>query len=525
MNYSPQKELFDKNLAQNGKDIKISDEDAKGLIRHIKDNDNDRFLRQFVTAYPIKHFDKVTIEDKDYLAKVVEQYDYYFKCIIYPVFHTINVKYTNTDLMEFDVIAEDKIPLIDIGTSVNTLNGKVELLLKHTRQSELIQTNTRFFLYNNVFKVINVTWEKYDILRVYAEIDLIDVADDKINKIAKNKEIEIPKVYYTLKATTDKNGIVEPLESVIEEGKSQTWTITPNQNYNVDKIYLDEIEQTITGNEFTLDNVKSNHTLNVTFKELAKYKITTIAKGGNGTITPTLEVYEGTNPTFKLSPNEGYMVDKVLLDNVNIQALNNEVIISNVQANHEIVVTFKEIPIVKYKVTTSTDGNGTITPDTITLDSGKSQTFTITPNADYEIDTLLLNGSQVVVENNQYTISNISQDYELKATFKANKQVVSFSATDGYNKPIDLTKPIKILQNFSVETKVIKLINGIPTTELLHIEDVSTNIPQGYYTLTLVNNSFTVKNLKMYNKAKVKIKISDNKGNETIANITLGGAF
>lgn len=90
----------------------------------------------------------------------------------------------------------------------------------------------------------------------------------------------------------------------------------------------------------------------------------------------------------------------------------------------------------------------------------------------------------------------------------------------------DITKPTNsqiiitpenfgILQGFSMEYTI---------NNSTSITDVTTNIPSGYYTFATNGNKFTIKNIKMYNKSKVKIKIV-NDTEEKIFEFSLKGAF
>jgi autotransporter-associated beta strand protein len=73
---------------------------------------------------------------------------------------------------------------------------------------------------------------------------------------------------------------------------------------------------------------------------------------------------------------------------------------------------------VNYNITNTTASpNGTCTPAGITsVGSGGSQTYTITPNADYTVATLTVNGSPVTPALS-YTFNNVSANQTIQATF------------------------------------------------------------------------------------------------------------
>ena len=89
---------------------------------------------------------------------------------------------------------------------------------------------------------------------------------------------------------------------------------------------------------------------------------------------------------------------------------------------------------VKFKITTSTDGNGTITPTESGISGGSDRTLTFTPNAGFKIQDFLLNGKSydgsddkiTVGSSNNIIISDITKNYDIKAIYTplTNRKVV-----------------------------------------------------------------------------------------------------
>lgn len=72
---------------------------------------------------------------------------------------------------------------------------------------------------------------------------------------------------YTIMATANENGEITPSgEMKVIGGGSQKYTMIANENYTIDDVFVDEKS---IGNkaEYTFENVISNHTIKVTFKE------------------------------------------------------------------------------------------------------------------------------------------------------------------------------------------------------------------------------------------------------------------
>jgi hypothetical protein len=71
----------------------------------------------------------------------------------------------------------------------------------------------------------------------------------------------------------------------------------------------------------------------------------------------------------------------------------------------------------KFTITSSAGSNGTIDPlGTVTVKSGTSQTFTITPNSEYQVEDVTVDGvSRGSITT--YTFSGVAADHTIKATF------------------------------------------------------------------------------------------------------------
>ena len=77
------------------------------------------------------------------------------------------------------------------------------------------------------------------------------------------------------------------------------------------------------------------------------YTVTARVEGGNGTITPeSREVNAGESVEFTITPNEGYEIADVQVDSTSVlgQVENGKYTLTDINANTEVVVSFKEIP-------------------------------------------------------------------------------------------------------------------------------------------------------------------------------------
>ncbi len=171
-----------------------------------------------------------------------------------------------------------------------------------------------------------------------------------------------------------------------------------------------------TNNAYTFTNVTSNHTINVTFKQIV-HTITATA-GDHGKISPSgnVTVNDGTDQTFKITPKKGYKIATLKVDGVNVKPKNNAYTITNVTKNHTINVTFKQIV---HTITATAGSNGTISPSgNVTVVDGTNKTFKITPKKGYKIATLKVDGVNVKPKNNAYTFTNVTRNHLIYVTFK-----------------------------------------------------------------------------------------------------------
>ena len=78
-----------------------------------------------------------------------------------------------------------------------------------------------------------------------------------------------------------------------------------------------------------------------------------------------------------------------------------------------------DIPPVQYTITASASANGTIAPlGSVTVTQGSSQTFNMLPNAGYQVDDVLVDGSSVGAVTS-YTFNNVQAGHTIAVSFEA----------------------------------------------------------------------------------------------------------
>lgn len=222
-------------------------------------------------------------------------------------------------------------------------------------------------------------------------------------------------------------------ETSVEYDGNYTFTVTPDNCYEIASVTINGTEVALdANNSYTINNVTAPQSISATFSPIT-YTITATA-GNGGNITPgTSNVNCGDNITFTITPDDGYMIADLLVDGQSTGS-ESSYTFSDVTANHTISATFEPIPAGEVVIVVNTDGEGgSVTPNgTQTITEGNDFTFTVTPDACYEIGIVTVNGNEVSLdENNSYTIENVSEPQNINATFNRLSYIITASANEG----------------------------------------------------------------------------------------------
>ncbi len=231
----------------------------------------------------------------------------------------------------------------------------------------------------------------------------------------------------TLSATAGVGGTINPQGAIfVNYGGTQAFTITPSAGYLIENVVIDGVPQGVIPSH-TFTNVTQNHNISATFR--AKQFTLTANVGTGGTITPAGQVLTsyGSNQTFTIAPNTGFAIDNVLVDGISMGAISSYTF-TLIDQNHTVSAAFRAQQVV---ITASASQGGTITPaGQVSVPYGSNQTFKITANAGYVIDDVLADGiSQGAISS--YTFSNVTQNRNISAFFKAQQFTIAATAGQG----------------------------------------------------------------------------------------------
>ncbi len=251
-------------------------------------------------------------------------------------------------------------------------------------------------------------------------------------------------ITYTITVTAGANGSITPGTGSVNCGDNATYTITPDACYSIADVVVDGVSQgAITSHTFT--NVQANHTISATFT-LNTYTITVTA-GANGSITPgTGSVNCGDNATYTITPDACYAIVDVIVDGVSQGAITSHTF-TNVQANHTISATFAPTT---YTITVTAGANGSITPGTGSVNCGDNATYTITPDACYVINEVVVDGVSAGTVGT-YTFTNVQANHTISATFVLATYTITVSnGPNGSINPQSIVKSCGSNQTFTM---------------------------------------------------------------------------
>jgi hypothetical protein len=206
-------------------------------------------------------------------------------------------------------------------------------------------------------------------------------------------------VTYAIKSSADSNGTISfQGVNTVNPKSSMTFTVTADPGYHVADVLVDG-DSVGPRSSYTFVNIMANHTIRATFTENPWFIIDASA-GPNGSISLSGRgsLLGGTNQKYNITPASGYRIADVIVDGESKGELTSYTFY-DIRAPHAITATFTvDVYDIIASVTnydSSIPARGSITPSgMITVAGGSSQIFTIAPDPDYEVYSVLVDGNQ-----------------------------------------------------------------------------------------------------------------------------------
>ena len=217
-------------------------------------------------------------------------------------------------------------------------------------------------------------------------------------------EVDVKNTFDVITSVPGGNGTITPSKIDVIEGSKVKITFTPNTGYMIDKVLVNGIEKTVTGNEIEI-TVDEEKTVEVSYKKIP-FTIT-VEEVTGATVNPdgTVTVGYGDNKDFTITANIGYKLVKVLVNDVEKALDGNTLKLKNITSNMKIKVVVEKI---EYKVIEGAEQTYTIKEDT-------EARFRI--DADYSLFNNKLYVDNVLVDSSNYTSKSGSTIITLKKEF------------------------------------------------------------------------------------------------------------
>lgn len=232
-------------------------------------------------------------------------------------------------------------------------------------------------------------------------------------------EVNVKNTFNVITSVPGGNGTITPSKIDVIEGSKVKITFTPNTGYMIDKVLVNGIEKTATGNEIEI-TVDEEKTVEVSYKKIP-FTIT-VEEVTGATVNPdgTVTVSYGDNKDFTITANTGYKLVKVLVNDVEKALDGNTLKLKNITSNMKIKVVVEKI---EYKVIEGAEQTYTIKEDTearFRIDAD----YSLFNNKVY-VDNVLVDssnytsksGSTIIVLNKDYVDTLAVGEHTLKVAF------------------------------------------------------------------------------------------------------------
>lgn len=278
-------------------------------------------------------------------------------------------------------------------------------------------SGTRNIAYNGSQSYTITPNSGYQVSRVLVDgTDVGAVRTYRFSSITDDHTIqaEFERNIFSITASASEGGTINPVgvRSVSKNG-NMTYSFSANAGYQISRVLVDGADVgAVSTYHFT--NITGDHTIRAEF-ERNTFSISASATEG-GTITPAgvRSVSRNGSMTYQIAPNTGWKIKAVLVDGQSVGAVSSYTFRS-ITGDHSIAAQFERQ---SYSISASANQGGSISPSGISyVLYGGSLTFTVTPNAGYEVDYVAVDG-QNKGQIGSYTFSNVSGAHSITAYFR-----------------------------------------------------------------------------------------------------------
>ena len=234
-------------------------------------------------------------------------------------------------------------------------------------------------------------------------------------------------ITFNLTSQAGSGGSIAPTGNIsVDYGSSRTFNITPNTGQMISDVLVDNVSVGPVSS-YTFSNIINNHTISAVFSHITFAITGSVGSGGSVTPSGTSRVNYGSGLTYSITPEEGFNISDVKIDDVSAGAISSYTF-ANITSDHSLSVTF--IPIT-FTITSGSKSGGSITPaGTTSVNYGTDLVYSISPDIGFHIDDVIVDNKSVGPVTS-YTFNKITLDHEISASFSVNTYIVAAEANSG----------------------------------------------------------------------------------------------
>jgi hypothetical protein len=230
-----------------------------------------------------------------------------------------------------------------------------------------------------------------------------------------------------------------------------TFELFATMGYRVKTLLVDNVLTPVpVNNRYIFSNIFDDHSIEATFEEYPQF---IIQFGPNASQNEGGIVFRTDRPDdeystvvdsaadchFTITPDAGFVIDKVYVDDINIPGAvaSGTYNFVALRTNHTIYATFKPI---MYTITATATANGMINPSGIVPAAhGSTPTFLVLPNIGAELISLKVDGADVPLPTNfTYIFPPVYDNHTIHAQFaKFQYTITTIAGDNGSVAPID----------------------------------------------------------------------------------------
>lgn len=162
-----------------------------------------------------------------------------------------------------------------------------------------------------------------------------------------NVSVKFRKMKYTIETSCNAGGIVTPSMEV-EYDNNVIVSFLPDEGYRINAVYVDGVILDNPGDDYAFNDIDDSHSIYVEFA-IMSYDIN-VTSNGNGYVSDSDVVDYGGQYILQCIPDEGYQLDKVLVNGSPVNIRNNSYTISGIKKDYNISVLFKVNEIAKVNI-------------------------------------------------------------------------------------------------------------------------------------------------------------------------------